>query len=224
MSYRTFSLTFNCIGRPEELQEKLDNWLLKKTQYFFIAKEKKDTEREHLHAGFVMDKPWYISNMRETIKRLYKNDLTHEEKAHAIEIKPWWSDDWYNKYCQKEGDEAIYLQELPEDFQEISALYPLKDDSQLKKRTHSIWYFNMEEKFNAQDPPVLPTLENIRRFVRIQMFVDRTIEVIADTKIFNQKCAALERFITKDPEESEEMPMGICESCKKRKHAGEFCT
>ncbi len=221
MSYQTFAITLRPRGGITPADQKtFDTWMEKKCMYYFAAKEKRDTDGEHIHAGVAMDKEWKMSNMRLTLKRLFP---TWEDDCvkHGIKCSVWYSMDWYDEYAQKEDDDNVYLVHMPQDKELVP--FPPKDDRQLA-RPVSIWYHNLEARWLEQDPQPLPTPHNIRRFVRTLMFVDRSIEVIADTRVFNQRCKALERYICKDVESDDEVEMGVCESCRKRKHPSEFCS
>lgn len=219
MSYQTFAITIRPRGgvTPDD-QDLFDTWVKKKAKYYFLAKEKKDTDGEHIHAGIVMPKEWKMSNMRLTLKRLFP---TWEEEClkHGIKCTVWYSIDFYEEYCQKEDDENIYDLNMPEDHDDIP--FPPKDDKQMK-RPISIWYHNLEEKWLAQDPVPTPTLQAIKEFVMKRMVVDRDLEIIADPRVFSQRCEALQRYINQDYTFPADEVLGCCNTCKKRKSILDF--
>lgn len=218
MSYRTFALTIRPRGgySGDDLNT-IHNWLTAKTQAYFIATEMQDDKR-HLHIGFQMDKDWKMSNIRLTIKRLFEKTWEADCLKHGLITKVWYSMDWYEEYSQKEGEEAIIHENLPEDWQPA---FPPEDDKQLK-RPVSIWFAERLKEWNEETDNPNPSIRHVKEFV-MRKILDFKIEAIADPKIFGQKCDLLHRFITSDHSFPEPEEYGVCSTCKKRRHVSDFC-
>lgn len=205
-------------GITDEDRVKFEKWVRKACTHYFFTLEKQETEGQHMHWGIVLPKEWRISNVRLTVRRMYPHwEAIELEKG--IKIKPWYSDAWYAEYCEKEGPDAIYEQNMPENLADLP--WPAEDDTQLK-RPLSVWYDNLEKKYFQEHEHPPPTLREVQEFVMGRMVINRDVEAIADKRVFNQRCEFLLRYMWKDNSFAPVPEIGVCERCKQKRDYSEF--
>lgn len=240
MSYHTFAITINLSDRPlpDELQQKIIQYVKKTSTYHCIAQEKEATPQEHWHLAVCLPKltkldnykKWYISNIGKHL-----TELEVAAKKY-LKITPWYSHGWVNNpqhgeclgeaefhgmgYLNKE-EKPMISENLPDDMDDLLEFYPAKNDSQLRRNTNAIWYMNAMKLWEERDEVKFPNTGVLKQFVTRTM-LDRQMEVISDTKIFNQKVEWLRRFIEDDDTHPDPECYGTCHACKKRKHLSEF--
>lgn len=213
--YRTFAITISPGEdnfRPKEIhalfRNLLLNWVHGKGGHAWYVFEKGTRHViNHCHAGFLAGGFITANMLHEKIKELYYD--RYELPAKCIKnFKKyiWYKTDWVTKYMTKEGAENFYDGEIMAfedmDFSEPEALYPPKGDTSavLKWRGDS-WYVKQEEKYNAFwgiENSSDTCYERVDKYLRHAMYKKRTMAIVADPRIYHQKCAALTRYIMRD--------------------------
>jgi len=214
MAYQSYAITYRPTdGITDGEIDALSSWISKVCDWHLVISEKTENER-HLHAALYLHANTTRSNLHNRILSIKGIELSGVEKSVFRKgTKIMYNHDWALNYLSK-GDSTVILSEnLPEqaEFDEIlGAYYPEKnDDRSSKKFTGDLWYLHLEKLWeeHADDPSTRKTEEEyVKAFLHNCMFVWRQINVISDTRIFNQKAVALTKFLNKELREAEFEP------------------
>ena len=189
--YQTFGFTL----RPTDgvTDEQIDRFLKwgKKLPGLFAITHKSGKER-HLHTAFILDKPWYKSNLQLTFLRMYP-ELTDNEKVVLRKgVKLWYNWEFVDRYLTREEEEQeVIFNNL--DGQEPP--FPPPDDTS-SKRPVNPWYDDREKEWKELYGEELPIdWDDVASFLNKRMYADREIQVIADPRLFANKVHSLYNWL-----------------------------
>ena len=215
-----WAITINTsYGIREEDTAKLLKFF-KKHRSFLITEKQGD--KQHYHGGIYFEKECIQGNVRNQLLRCFP-DFDDKQKQHAIKVKNWYNNDWYENYCTKDEDVNVLHDSYKPDFAEIVP-FPDPDD---KKDVRPIagWYAKMEKMILDDDRYEEPYDETtILRAINTYQYSDRTIDIIPDPKQLQQKTRALVNYINKysgpgygykryRTEQQEEDDVDLCPKC-----------
>lgn len=164
-------------------------------KYHLLGVEKEGTDK-HAHLGIFLDKPSTKSNIcnRLLAAPALKCLASAEVKVLRAGVKIMYNSDYIFGYIGNEDKGDAYTEvsrSLPDDIGELESFYPPPGDTSAKKPV-SIWYAT---RAAAYDGPTPATEVSVLRHLMTLMFSEKTIEVIADQRILQQKCRALKAYI-----------------------------
>lgn len=216
MAYRAWTLTFRPrAGVTDRQLSQITDWCVKTTSFHHVGVEKADDAR-HAHITIFRPRTTSRSNMiNMIIKTAFHNSLDEQEKTRPGYLKTYkdpsgrlksglnicYSDDFMANYVganYKDDQYFLRSHHLPDDLEVLTDYYPAKDDT-ASVRPNSLWFVNREKAWLAAGLPAhLANDINVRAMLNYWMFNDRSIEVIADPRIFTQKVKALTMFLRRD--------------------------
>lgn len=196
--FKSFALTI----RPKDgLTDRQADALItfgKKHDYHLIGLEKEGTER-HAHLGIFQEKPRAKCNVENRLLSMpaFQSLSPQEVKVFRKGTKIMYNSDYIMGYIgnpDKEDDYYELSRHLPDDIDDLEPYYPPPGDTSAK-RPVSIWYTTRASGYEGPKPA---TESSVLSYIKRLMFVDLSIEIIADQRVLQQKVRALVALINAD--------------------------
>lgn len=192
----------------------IEKRLLPKCSYYHIITEKLDDER-HIHGAVILQEPQNVSYFNKRMKTFFKY-ITDEDRGiwkYAYKGKPWYNEDFYVKYLQKDDNTIVLYHKMCSEEDRL----PLYIDIQIEDRSSKAadpYFAKLERLWNEGPyeivydhtpnalgrisyPSKNATLRVIERFFAISMYDKRILRCVQDPRKLRRLCHTLYHYITK---------------------------
>lgn len=194
-------------GVSDILEHHVKVWLSKQPYAHAVVEEK--DEARHIHAQIWLDKERYRGEVVRSIKRICEKYIIDWDNAQSKVlsggVKIAYSD-WYESYLlnaeKKKGDELNIIQDRIPDLTE--GYYASEEEQNaLQKEVNATdkIYYKLEQSFwkwwiKKGNIIKIIGLENIAQYIGDRMYKEKTMIVVQDKRIAQQKCLSLYFYIT----------------------------
>ena len=188
--------------------------LLPSCQYYHIITEKLEEER-HIHGCVILSAPKDISYFNKRMKTFFSY-LIDEDRAVwkvAYKGKPWYNEDWYVNYCNKDDNTVVIFNKMCTQDERLS-LYVDVQVQDRSSRAADPYFARLEKMWDEQkysvvyDSTPVPlgytryiskmcTLQEIERFLATNMYDLRTLRCVQDSRKLRRICHTLYHYITR---------------------------
>lgn len=185
-------------GLKEHYDEALTKWI-KKQQYSVYSYEG-EQESRHLHGQVWYDEPKRKADIQKALTRIAERKDTQWDSASRKVlvggVKIAYNNSFMDNYITKEKDHDYYNPPLrPDDY------YPSEEEqAQVMKRANAKdhYFHKLSEMWGDKELQAsthIEAIEEIGLWYYQQMYQEKTIPVISDTRVFKQKINSLIHYL-----------------------------
>lgn len=200
---RSFSITLRPrLGLHGRLADEIVEWFNKKEFHAYVFEL--TGEKRHIHGQIWLEEATSIDSIRKALFRIMKSHLEPQgewtkacQSVQSEGFRYAYNDDWATKYIVKDGPHVEA--NIPED---TTPYYPTLEQQAAfiasAVRTSDPYYHALKDRWETANPNYIEhqfTIVDVGKFYYSQMFIDKMIAVIADTRQSKQKASALFHYI-----------------------------
>ena len=205
MSYRAWAITI----RPRNgiCDDRVSDYIdwIEKSQKIVGAYGvlEKCAEERHLHLALFFEEARRKGDVNKQIERIFSRRVVEvgELKVLRLGTRILYSDDFIQKYLDKDDDTQVVINCVPPNTAEYYPSQEEQDAVQLRSNAVDQYYHSLASKFNEWKARVGVTERDVqvcRWWMGVAMFGEKTIRVIADERKFNQIVNCLYRYTTEN--------------------------
>lgn len=201
--FRSFAFSVRPRDGVQENSD-LENSIIKMVTKYngFVASEMEDTQR-HLHGQMFFEKPKSSNDVNDKMLNVvcerHIKDWDMEQKRCLFGgTRHAYNDDWYLNYTNK--PDSIMLADCFDQIKDRTSYYPTKEDQEKAQAKHNAVdkLFHHLCELYTQDPCPIQSIEQVKKWFYIQMYVKKTVRVIEDKRKFNQRVNSLYHYLHAD--------------------------